>query len=1545
MLVKIKHWRQKLLDTGKRNKLLNFKETKRSTLKIIKPDIENLWNEIQAGKQLKFPLIDENDNTEFQQVKTKKYEKNTIDGGKKGSELYKTLGNLKSKSKTALEELGINILYLAFGFLEWTEIEYSKEVLQSPLILVPVEISRESIQSPFCISIFEDDIVLNPTLCFKLENDFGLKLEYEIDSDNFSLNEFFEYISSQVINLKWKVNRDVQLCPFSFLKLNMYKDLEINEEKIIENEIIKALCGEQSDIEKIPDEFLEVQNLDNLVNPIETYQVIDADSSQQQAILAAKKGISFVLQGPPGTGKSQTITNIIAECLAVGKKVLFVSEKMAALEVVYRNLHEVKLEDFCLQLHSHKANKKVVIKDLIETMKKAKTQVDENHLDDLDTLKNETLFLNEFSVQIHSIRQPLGKSVYQVQGELDKNYNFPNIRFKPSKFEETSTKSLRETVSLLDSYITSLIKIGEDYKDNCFYGYIKKRNSFEIQNDFLLQVKELTSKLESIYLIFCRVNELFTLGGCNNIDSIKNLVMSLDVMANWPNCPNEWLIKPNFEDITLRFVSNYKKHQILCEKENEIFTDYKEEILTLRTNDLLERFTNNYKSPLRFFQTTYRNDRKILRNFQKFPKKRYSFKSILNSIKTINYVQSIKSEFNENESQLIDWFDGFYKSRLTDWKYISDAISWITRIKEIYNGVLLDEKLAGSLCQEKSVMIIKDFCSQLSLLDIEVNEETNSLEDYYDFNLFDFRKEPIEKIISKLQKTQYNFELLPDWVDFINLREECNNHGFSEFFFEMETINVSANNYIGTYLKRFYSLWLDEIYLQNKLLSEFNREKFERLRKDFQEKDINQFVLARARIRQILSSQRPNVSNLLVRGTEVNTLIRESQKQRKIMPVRVLFEKIPNLLLTIKPCLLMSPLSVSQYLNPVLYSFDTVIFDEASQVCTENAIGAIYRSRQVIIVGDREQLPPTNFFNASISDDEYDYDNEEIPNNDIDAYESVLDEFSSILTPLQLRWHYRSQQESLIAFSNAKIYKNLITFPAPIIEEHNLGVEFIHVVNGVYDRSVSRTNRIEAHKVAELVLDHFKKYPERSLGVVTFSEAQQEAIENELFSLRKQNSTFEAFFDDEKKEHFFIKNLENVQGDERDTIIISIGYGKDQNNKLSMFFGPLNHKGGYRRLNVAITRARMNLKLVSSLLPTEIDLSRTESIGIIMLKSYLDFAQRGIVALNEELIISEKNTFDSPFEMQVFDVLTDLGYDVSTQVGCSGYRIDLAVKHPTEKGKYVIGIECDGANYHSAQTARERDRLREDVLRNRGWNIYRIWSTDWIRHRASEIDRLINAIENAINNDRLNITSPQEPIITNSIDLLENIDTNNKEKLIIDRYIRANINDISRGKYPSDESYLADLICHIVNIESPIHFEVVCRYLAPLFGNLRVTKVITRSIDYVIKNYCKNRVVVKGDFLWSPSMKKPVFRKPEIGFTPREINQISPEEIAEGMKAIIETSIGIEKQALFQRIAWTLGFNRTGEKILTSLEFAFNFLIQKEEILVKGENISIKIKT
>lgn len=414
------------------------------------------------------------------------------------------------------------------------------------------------------------------------------------------------------------------------------------------------------------------------------------------------------------------------------------------------------------------------------------------------------------------------------------------------------------------------------------------------------------------------------------------------------------------------------------------------------------------------------------------------------------------------------------------------------------------------------------------------------------------------------------------------------------------------------------------------------------------------------------------------------------------MPLRQLFGKIPNVLTQLAPCVMMSPLSIAQYLPADAKPFDVVIFDEASQIPVWDAIGAIARGTQVVIVGDPEQLPPTNVGQKGVDEDA------ESESGIVQSQQSILDEcLASNIPSMRLSWHYRSRHESLIAFSNAKYYRGeLVTFPSPVTRDN--AVRYVHVPDGFYERGGAKVNRKEAEAVVAEVVRRLKTSPQ-SIGVVTFNGEQQRLIENMLDQARRSDPSLEPHFDrNATREPLMVKNIENVQGDERDVIIFSVAVGPDKNGRVTAQISSLNGEGGHRRLNVAVTRARRELLVFATLRPEQIDLGRTGARGVVDFKHFLEFAEHGAKAIAEAFSVTGRDT-DSPFEDAVMKALQDRGWEVHPQVGVSFFRVDLGVVHPDLPGRYLAGVECDGATYHRSATARDRERLREMALTDLGW--------------------------------------------------------------------------------------------------------------------------------------------------------------------------------------------------------------------------------------------------
>lgn len=1513
---RIEIWKKLLLDFGKRNRLINFKEGKRSNVKIIVPSYEDLYDLIAIReREVIFPYPSKIYISDDGEESYETIIEGNVETSITVSELQKTLKVLRYKANTSIEEQGINILYLAFGLLKWTERENSNQIYASPLILVPVRLTIESLASPYKLILHDDEIVVNPTLIHKLENDFSIKFP-EFDSIQDNIETYFDQIEKIVRRKGWYIDRCVNLTNLSFLKINMYNDLERNKEKLQNNPVIAAIAGEHEPI-SIPEELNNFDH-DNNTRPIDTFQVVDADSSQQDAILLSKTGKSFVLQGPPGTGKSQTITNIISEALADGKKILFVSEKMAALQVVYKRLANAGLSDFCFTLHNHKANKKEILHELANSISIDKKRVREEALSQLNILEHKRTTLNEYQKELHTPCSALNNTIFNINGRLAKLNKVPEYIFEIEDIEKITEAQLNQRIYLLSELAKTIDKKSDVYVHNIWKGAKITFLSNRLHHDIDATINHIIPILPNIKNALLTCGKELGISPQLSLSGLDATIKFLEVAARSPLTLKKWVYKDTLDDIQNNLFSHKALYESLIAYKATIIKDFDKEILNLDYYPILQRFRNSYTSIFRVFKREYHKNIRILSSFSN-TRLKLNYTQAIDLLYKLNTYRKKQDEISTQENTMKYLYESYYLQENTDWDKISNAIKFAIELKAIICNSNFPDPLIEKICDDSNtIAICKNNLLSLTTIYNSINQELE-----WFFSLFDnsdsFRNCSFEELSSRLSECKEKKHLLEEWIDFKTNKEKCQEAGLSSYLQQIEENAIEAEIIVDAYLKRFYRLWLDAVLPQFPAVQNFRSRIQEQTIKEFCQLDKEQFMIAQARVRERVIAKMPDFNPITSTRDEIGILKRELNKQRKLMPLRKLFMAIPNLITTLKPCFMMSPLSVSVFLEAKSYDFDLVLFDEASQVHTEDAIGAIMRGKQVIIVGDTKQLPPTNFFATSLNDDDYDIDTDE-QKNDTDAYDSILDEAVTVLPERSLRWHYRSRHEHLIAFSNAKIYNhNLITFPSTVDKVPDFGVEYIFVADGIYDRGGKKNNIIEAKHVADLVFEHFKKHPNRSLGVVTFSEAQQAAVDMAIRQKRYENNAFEDFFIEDKDEAFFIKNLENVQGDERDTIIFSIGYAKDNQGIMYMNFGPLSRDGGFRRLNVAITRAKYNIKLVGSIQPTDIDIDKVSSEGVKMLRAYIEFAQQGVVALQKDLSYCTTPIFDSPFEEAVYDFLISKGYDVITQIGCSGFRIDMAIKHPQHSGEFAIGIECDGATYHSSRTARERDRLRQCILEDMGWTIYRIWSTDWIKNQKIEEDKLIMAIEIALSKSQMTDKTTKPKVDIKIEEEIKRIDTPNN-KIGFKDYIYANINELS--KVPNTYA-----IKKIIEIEQPIHLDELCRRVAPLYGRQKITSVVVNEVIYQIQKFLNNEVRMSKDlFITTKDFTTPIARRFTDSY--RKIEHISQEELIEALKIVITHSIGITPYDLCVITAKELGYKRTSSHILYYLNEAYKTMLK-----------------
>ena len=912
---------------------------------------------------------------------------------------------------------------------------------------------------------------------------------------------------------------------------------------------------------------------------------------------------------------------------------------------------------------------------------------------------------------------------------------------------------------------------------------------------------------------------------------------------------------------------------------------------------------------------------------------------VIECLEKLQSEQKFKKMLSENQTVYKSIFGILFDDQKTNWNNIITLVDNCLKIKELANQLQCGKSfIKNVLC-----------CDTLGISHEEIENDIKNLlncESEYKWicSLFDktvdFIGMDLKRLFVRWTNCIEQLATLDAWIDFRDSRKKCCEAGLESFITGAEDSYCKAGTLVDCFMKMFYLKWIEVNCSGDDAVAQFRARIQESKIERFCELDDHQLPVAQMRIREKLISDMPNRNNFNRATDEMGVLLHELNKKRKIMPLRKLFKTIPNLLLKLKPCLMMSPLSVSYFLEAETYKFDMVIFDEASQIFPQDAIGAICRGKQVIIAGDSKQLPPTSFFAASTNntDGEYDSDEEE---DDV-IYDSILEEATNSLPNRSLLWHYRSRNEDLIAFSNQEIYKNkLITFPSSNTVAADSGVEYVYVENGTYS---GRCNIQEANKCVELIKEHIDKHDDRSLGIIAFSEKQQSTIEEAVQKFRERNPRYEKFFSEDKEEPFFIKNLENVQGDERDTIIFSICYAKDSNGRMYMRFGPLGHQGGERRLNVAITRAKHNIKLVGSIMPYDIDLSKTKSEGIRMLKDYIEFAIKGSAVLHPHKssnVLYETDEFCNG----VAKFITSKGYHVKQYVGNSDYKIDIAVEHPKYPGCYVAGIECDGNSYYMARITRDREHLRKSVLEQMGWKMFRVWSTEWINNKVGEQKRLLDFIENAINTyqesaNKEKVSFPEKKEESVEVEFLQKTSVE-PSKLNFPYYRigdwRTAVFDYTKGNLEN----LSARIRAVVEVEQPIHLDLLYRRLASAFGNEKATKPIRYTIDQALENVMADEVVIEDGFVRFKTFTDVKARIPN-GAQDRNIEYISKMEISDAMMTVIKHSYGIDKDALCAEVTSIFGYDRMGPKIAKAMNDTIDYMMQNNMVTIMDGKMHIK---
>jgi very-short-patch-repair endonuclease len=1576
---RLARWQRKLLDLSLRNNLLNFKSGKKS-LRLDAPEPGALEDVLSDGAPIRLlprpDLMDGRDPRDQaiheQRSREDVRREHALDALKRREvfvsvdekELETRLVELYRNARSTLQEGGANTLFLALGFLNWTRDDKAGQKYKAPLILIPVSLHRKSVRSGFTICLHEDEPRFNPTLVEMLRQDFNLHLgvaDGDLPHDDAGLDValIWKMVSHAVRDIKgWEVSDEVVLSTFSFAKYLMWVDLTQRTEQLRQSPVVKHLIDTPREPYASTIAFPAAKRLDAEFSPDMTFCPLPADSSQLSAVMAAMKGKDFVLVGPPGTGKSQTIANLIAQCLAEGKRVLFVSEKIAALDVVYRRLREVGLGEFCLELHSSKARKLDVITQLQKAWD-AQGEVDpEEWRAQAAKLKRLRDELNQYVERLH-FRHRNGLTIYKAIGTVVDGDDVPLLGLSwasPEAHDVGQLDALRAVAERLEvnagavgvdqlvrgpltvvgcadwtptwqeAFIAAaraVVPVAEDVQraisdfegvtglaglptgrrarlalvdlarslpaaSGQNWGFVfrpdvrdllgRLREGFQL----VLQHRDLTAQIspawpESI-VARCR-KALAVLAERNRVhaelgkpwtpDIVEELAKGLRLLdelgaserslsvqygeqveqlnvhqfqRSWNEgeqsmWPMSWLRKRQLHKALQACATG--AGEIDVGKDLALLVrirDLRSEVGKLEIGPVVEGIWAGLKTRPEFVHTALRFQMALEKAHRQEDWADEGFEAIENGrcgarleseLSRARMLRSLDSEIANMQSLSADT-GGLWAGHATRQHLLAAAMQFANALREVQQSgmvqgqhdevaasdcgaalaadyqrlrqrAVLEEKLrgfddlrtltgatwAGLQTSQDAIDRVNWFHSVVSSAIASLAEspediavlrqafehlvvEGNALLDpagpfadagkryidahealqpaleklcvtgaFSDGAAAGINELALEGLVARCREIVSAEPRVRAWCAWRKVRGEALAFSLAPLVDAMESGAVEPAEALRAFETNYSRWWLNKIVDNEPVIRHFVSAEHEKRIGDFRALDKQFTDLTRAWVRASLCAGMPK-ADTVTRNSEWGILRHEISKKKQHMPLRELMKNIPTAITKLTPCLLMSPLSIAQYLAADASAFDVVVFDEASQIPVWDAIGAMARGNQVVMVGDPKQLPPTAFFDRAESS----LDDEDVEGD----LESILDEcMGANLPTMNLAWHYRSRNESLIAFSNHRYYGGgLVTFPSPVTEDR--AVSFHHV-GGIYEKGGARINKAEAKALVADIVARLKSpgFSESKLaiGVVTFNTEQMNLIEDLLDEERRNDPSLEPYFSEMELEPLFVKNLESVQGDERDIIYFSITYGPDLAGTVSMNFGPMNRDGGERRLNVAITRARHELRVFSSLKSEQFDLSRTQAAGVRDLKHFLEFAERGPRALAE----ANKGSlggFDSPFEEAVASALASKGWQVHTQVGVSAFRIDLGVVHPDAPGTYLCGVECDGATYHRSATARDRDMLREQVLRGLGWEIERIWSTDWWIDRAGTLEKVHAALERLLEKSRENRSKQQE---------------------------------------------------------------------------------------------------------------------------------------------------------------------------------------------------------
>ena len=1522
-------WERKLLDISLRNSLINFVPGS-SNVQLVTADLGKLEDELARGESFKImpapselsvALTDqkiyrtENNKDLISSIADAEFASKRLRTFLKEDELDAALKKLHRKARLSLEENGANTLYLALGFLCWYETEKSTKRRYSPLVLVPVDIIRKISDKAYSLRIRSEDTQMNITLLEMLRQDHGIRIDgldpLPVDESGVDLQMVFNTMRRAVMqNQRWDIEELAFLGQFSFGRFIMWNDIRNRCEELKNNKVVASLISGKMEWQP-KDIDLSPSQIDLELDPLDIAVPTSADSSQMAAVCAAGEGESFVLHGPPGTGKSQTITNMIANALYHGRSVLFVAEKMAALSVVQERLKKLGLDPFCLELHSNKALKRSVLDQLAAALEVGRLGHPEGYEAEAGKLRAEKQELLSLMKALHE-KRPIGLSLYEAITVYERHKEYDGaIRLT----EDINERITPENYAKAQELIKRISVAGEELGGLAFSplrSYRRTDHSFDLKDRFVRlsgQYGECVRRAAESYDALCAALEM---EGSRQYDKYTSTVELMSLAAAGEYLSPAVFGRTAVTDDPAALDSLVSKTMTERQISSELLADFDRSILSADAESMKLAWNSNAQ---KWFIGRALGKRKLLKGLRSYAKnaENVTEEGFVGICEKVSEYQKLKAETDASAAGLAPCLGTLWQGEATDFGRLAAYRSNTVRMHSLL------QSLGGSSAAAVSkAAAARAAVSAAASAYRPVTESQAKLVSEYKIDLSDVFA--AEDWFSAAEKLSEGFVSgsgrLRERSVLEGLMSELDSLGLGELSVPYRKGYVSEEDYLDAFVCAAARMTVVSAMSADSRLSSFQGAQFEVSLAQYRETMARYRELTVKELIARLSAKVPASADGMRQGSSETAILQKAIKSGgRSLSIRSLFESIPTLLRRICPCMLMSPISVAQYIDPKYPKFDLVIFDEASQMPTSEAVGAMARGENVVVVGDPRQLPPTSFFAAQNTDED---------NLDKEDLESVLDDCLALNMPQKhLLWHYRSRHESLIAFSNARFYENkLRTFPSP--DDRKRKVTRVQI-EGCYDKSGTRQNRAEAEAVvAEIVRrlsdEKLRKY---SIGVVTFSSVQQNLIDDLLADAFVRQPELEEIAD-KMYEPIFIKNLENVQGDERDVILFSIGYGPDKNGKVSMNFGPLNQDGGWRRLNVAVSRARREMTVYSVLRPDQIDLTRTQAAGVAELKYFLEFAERGAGTL-------ARNAGEAAYETDSFakliaEELTKRGYEVRCGVGCSDFRIDIGVLDPEKENEFILGIMLGGGRAFRSASTDDIRITQPSVLSGLGWDICNVHILDWLDDSESVMEKLIRRIEEA----RQGKTPEAETAANISVDI-KNLP---KEKAADTRgplkefapCVLPIMGDAESFILPRSQKKIASAISRVIVAEAPLSLNSLTKNVLSAWGIVRKSKAVTAAFESALSSV-GHKETESGEFIWREDQAPEGYNefRTGTGSGKRRMEDICIEEICAAVMYVLDAQINMPKNDLLLATANLFGYTRASaveERVSLAVELA-----------------------